>query len=302
MKIDVKVPSVGESIVSGILARWVVKNGASVAEGEILFEMETDKVNVEVPSPASGKIEIITPEGEEVAIEQLVARIDTDFQADIQKDTEKKPSEPKAEMKEKIEIREEPKNKTGTEPLKTSPAVRRIAGENDLDLRMVEGTGKEGRITKGDVLNKQSEPKSSDRQTVVKMSPIRRTIARNLLQAKQEAAHLTTFNEINMEHVSHIRSKYKDDFLNKYGIKLGFMSFFVKASCQALKIGADAGPWLRAASLGRRITDKRVRIAVLAHAFLQYGSAGSAVLPALPVNALGVKSRRWELLLGRVAQ
>ncbi len=238
MKVEVKVPSVGESIVSGILTKWIKNNGEIVKEGESIFEMETDKVNVDVPSPASGKIEILTAEGEEVAIGQLVAYIDSEF---------------KAEETGKPEIAEQPAEEKPVKPvenkmeeiMKTSPSVRRIAVENDLSLKEIEGTGKDGRITNEDVLNKLNITGDDKKQTVVKMSPLRRAIARNLMQSRQEAAHLTTFNEINMEQVINIRSKYKDDFLKKYSIKLGFMSFFVKASCQALKEFADVNTMVR---------------------------------------------------------
>lgn len=232
MKVEVKIPSVGESIVSGILTRWVKKNGETVKEGETLFELETDKVNVEVPSPASGMIEVLVDEGIEVKIDQLVAYIETNVKMEDEPVIKPETApESKAEPRKK----DEPKSAAGIEKPKTSPAVRRIAGENQISPDSVAGTGKDGRITKADMLARLNEAQPDKRQTVVKMSPIRKTIAKNLIQAKQEAAHATTFNEINMEHVMHIRSKYQDDFLKKHGIKLGFMSFFVRACCQALK-------------------------------------------------------------------
>jgi 2-oxoglutarate dehydrogenase E2 component (dihydrolipoamide succinyltransferase) len=250
MKVEVKVPTVGESIVSGILTRWLKKNNEVVKEGDPLFELETDKVNVEVPSPASGKIEILTDEGIEVKIGQLVALIDTDFKAAESVKTE---SDNKEDIKEKLKsepVKElsEASVKTiesGGEYQKTSPSVRRIAGENNIDLNEIEGSGKEGRITREDAVNKLNETKEDNNQTIVKMSPIRRTIAKRLIEAKREAAHVTTFNEINMEHVNHIRTLHKDDFFKKYGIKLGFMSFFVKACCQALKEFGDVNTEVR---------------------------------------------------------
>jgi 2-oxoglutarate dehydrogenase E2 component (dihydrolipoamide succinyltransferase) len=238
MKIEVKVPSVGESITSGVLSRWLVKSGDMVREGQTLFEMETDKVNVEVPAPASGRIEILVAEGEEVIIGRLVAYIDTDASGEQASgdtggasETEKKKSE-KSDNIRLVEKETARPEETGEQ--KTSPSVRKLAEEKQVDLGKIEGTGKDARITVDDVLAKTSG-KEDKRETAVKMSQLRRAISKNLMQARQEAAHLTTFNEINMEHVIHIRAKHKDDFLKKYGIKLGFMSFFVKACCQALK-------------------------------------------------------------------
>lgn len=228
MKVEVKVPAVGESIVSGIISRWLVKNNETIREGDTLFEMETDKVNFEVPAPASGKVEILVGEGEEVKIDQLIGTIDTEAGAVKAVPVEAVQAEKKEE-----------------EPLKTSPSVRRVAAESHINLKSVEGSGKDGRIIKDDLLNKTSAPEVDKRQTVAKMTQIRRTIAKRLVQAKQEAAHLTTFNEINMEHVIHIRKKYQDEFTKKHGIKLGFMSFFVRACCQALKEFPDVNTMVR---------------------------------------------------------
>jgi 2-oxoglutarate dehydrogenase E2 component (dihydrolipoamide succinyltransferase) len=238
MKVEVKIPSVGESIVSGVLTRWLVKNNDTVKEQDGLFEMETEKATVEVPSPASGKIEILISDGSEVKVGQLVAYIETA----INDSTTGNKTESKTEQninKEKIETKDDESGQ------KTSPSVRRIAGEKNIDLKEIKGTGKDGRIIKDNVLDKEKDKMDDKRQTIVKMSPIRRTIAKKLVQAKQEAAHLTTFNEINMEHVINIRAKHKDDFLNKYKIKLGFMSFFVKACCQALKEFPDVNTEVR---------------------------------------------------------
>ncbi len=255
MKVEVKVPSVGESIVKGILSKWLKKNGDVVTEGETIFELETDKVNVEVPAPASGKIEIQAPEGDEVNIGQTVAFVDTDF---IPEKTEvKEPQAPEiiAEINPPNTSPSSPAPSAAkatpyrTSPSRTSPSVRRIAFENNIDIGGIDGTGKEGRIMKEDVLNRlksaKADEKPEERQTVVKMSPIRRTIAKNLVQAKQEAAHVTTFNEIDMEQVIAIRAKDKDEFMKKHGTKLGFMSFFVKACCQALKDFPDVNTMIR---------------------------------------------------------
>ncbi len=249
MKIEVRVPSFGESIVTGILTKWLVKNDDPVAEGDNIFELETDKATAEVPSPASGKIEILAKEGDEVKIDQVVAYIDTDYKPEKKEPKEtgekNKLEEERAKKDSTQKEKKDEKQATDENILKTSPSVRRIAGENKIDLDGVKGTGRDGRILKQDVLDRLLEKSGANEQTVVKMSPIRRTIAKRLVQAKQEAAHLTTFNEINMEHVINLRIKHKDDFINKYGIKLGFMSFFVKACCQALKEFPDVNTMVR---------------------------------------------------------
>ncbi len=237
MKVQVTVPTVGESITSGVLARWLVRQNDPVVEGQSLFELETDKVNVEVPSPASGRIEIIVKEGEEVAIGKLVAYVDTAAVAspDDKRIDTGKDSKADAEPVEQAGKKSMAPDESIAPEKKTSPSVRRLAGEKNVDLADVDATGKNSRITREDVLAKVSTQKTQGGETVVKMSSLRRAIARNLIQARQEAAHLSTFNEVNMEHVIAIRSRYKAEFEKKYGIKLGFMSFFVKASCQALK-------------------------------------------------------------------
>lgn len=243
MKVEIKVPTVGESIVSGILTRWIKKNGESAAEGEPLFELETDKVNIEVPSPAGGTVETLVNEGEEVRIGQTVGYVDTLIKSEsVKKEEEIKKEEPE-KIKSETVLKTEQPEEIGA--FKTSPSVRRIAGENNINLDEIEGTGKGGRITGADLLKKINAGSETKKDTVVKMSPIRKTIARNLVQAKQEAAHLTTFNEINMEHVVGIRTRYKDDFMRKYGIKLGFMPFFVKACCRALMDFPDVNSMIR---------------------------------------------------------
>lgn len=227
MKVDIKVPSVGESIVKGILTKWVKKNSEIVNEGETLFELETEKVDVEVPSPAAGRIEIVTPEGEEVGIGQVVGYIDTDFAQAGSAATEAARGSTAVSA-------------ASTEP-KSSPTVRRMARENNIELESIKGSGKEGRIVTEDVVN----ASRNERQTVVKMSPLRSAIAKNLIMAKREAAHVTTFNEIDMENVMAIRTKDRDEFMKKHGMKLGFMSFFVKACCQALKEYPDVNTMVR---------------------------------------------------------
>jgi 2-oxoglutarate dehydrogenase E2 component (dihydrolipoamide succinyltransferase) len=260
MKEDVKVPSVGESIVEGVLMTWYKKSGDHVITGEDLYEFETEKASVTVPSPFEGILEIIVQEGTKVAIDQVVARIDTGAGiAPGQKGMEKIPNKkieaprPAQEKKAKAEKAAEKQPKF---PESLSPAVRRVVREQDIDVTGIQGTGKNGRITKDDVLKSiEQKPKEQiseemphtdlqgtreikDEDALVKrveMTPVRKSIARRLVAARQEAAHLTTFNEINMEILIDIRKKHQKVFEKRYGIKLGFMSFFVKASVEALK-------------------------------------------------------------------
>jgi len=265
MKEEVTIPSVGESIVEGVLMAWLKENGDYVKESEDLYEFETEKASVTVPSPFEGKLEIIVQEGSKVSIGQVVATIDTGAEAGQGKekkgevpDQKRAKPEPASEKKaktggEKKAVKEE-KKEPPSETL--SPAARRIVEEHDIDLAGVKGTGKDGRITKEDALaaagqkpqekasgeTKQEErpvPDESGQEGAparrVAMSTFRKSIARRLVAARQEAAHLTTFNEINMEKLIEIRKAHQKHFQEKYGIKLGFMSFFVKASVGALK-------------------------------------------------------------------
>ncbi|MBC2603618.1 2-oxoglutarate dehydrogenase complex dihydrolipoyllysine-residue succinyltransferase [Puniceicoccus vermicola] len=247
MAIEVKVPALGESISSGILAGWQVKDGDIVEKDQVLYELETDKITSEGTAEAAGKISLKADEGDEVEIGQVIAEIDESAAGDSgsseasEKETAEKDSEPAPE-------------KETTD----SPAVRRISEESGLDSAEVEGTGKGGRVTKGDMLSalekKESAPEKSapskasapaaksepkptgDRpETRKKMSPLRRSIAQRLVSVQNESAILTTFNEVDMSAVMGLRKKYQDDFVKKHGIKLGFMSFFVKAVVEALK-------------------------------------------------------------------
>ena len=246
MSIEVKIPPMGESISSGVLAKWHVANGAVVKKDQVLFELETDKITSEGTAEAAGKITFAVEAGTEVKIGQVVATIDP---AAVEGAA---PAAPIENQKSKIE-----------NPATQSPAVRRLAAETGIDPATVAGTGKAGRVTKGDMLAASLEgaataaPKSvpapvatpaienqkskienqsaAARQTRVKMTKLRQTIANRLVQAKQEAAMLTTFNEADMSAIMGLRAKYQDDFVKKHGVKLGFMSFFVKAVVNALK-------------------------------------------------------------------
>jgi 2-oxoglutarate dehydrogenase E2 component (dihydrolipoamide succinyltransferase) len=244
MALDVKIPPMGESITSGVLAKWHVKDGDLVKKDQPLFELETDKITSEGTAEAAGKITFTIAPGTDVKIGQVVATIDETATASA---AAAGPASPKSEI-------ENPKSGDAT----ASPAVRRLAAETGIDPASVTGTGKAGRVTKGDMLTATAgkaslpvpaapatpieAPKSkientsaSAKQTRTKMSKLRQTIASRLVQAQQQAAMLTTFNEVDMSAVMELRKKYQDDFVKKHGVKLGFMSFFTKAVVQALK-------------------------------------------------------------------
>ena len=245
--IEVKIPPLGESISSGVLAKWHVADGSVVKKDQSLFELETDKITSEGVAEAAGKITFKVQPGTEVKIGEVVATIDT-----AEGGTTSVSSAPK-------ESAPAPAAAKSTEQ---SPAVRRIVAETNVDVSKVAGTGKAGRVTKGDVLAAvESAPKAADvsaaiasapvssfptaapiitaapngKRTRVKMTKLRQTIAKRLVSAQHEAAMLTTFNEVDMSAVMSLRAKYQDDFVKKNGVKLGFMSFFTKAVVHALK-------------------------------------------------------------------
>jgi 2-oxoglutarate dehydrogenase E2 component (dihydrolipoamide succinyltransferase) len=258
MSIEVKIPAVGESISSGIVSVWHKKSGDFVNAGDALFTLETDKVSTEITAEKSGVLDTLVPEGQEVKIGEVVATIDDSKSAPAKSEPlEKKPAPEKAETKTAPPAKE---RSTTAETL--SPAVRRIVEEEHLEPAKISGTGKDGRLTKGDVLaaaekktvgdaadaspartvpGKPAASVTEDRQspdgrfTRKRMSPLRRKIAAQLVMAQQTAAILTTFNECDMSAVQDLRAKSQDAFTKKNGVKLGFMSFFIKASVEALK-------------------------------------------------------------------
>ncbi|MCZ6672663.1 MAG: 2-oxoglutarate dehydrogenase complex dihydrolipoyllysine-residue succinyltransferase [Verrucomicrobia bacterium] len=248
MATEVKVPPVGESISSGILAAWHVKEGDFVERDQVLFELETDKITSEGLAEVSGKISLQVAEGDDVDIGQVVAIIDESA------DGSSKPKEPDAvepePTAEEEPIEEAPAPEIESELKPVSPAVRRIAAESGIDPSLIKGTGKGGRVTKGDMLQSAKAPESptpdpvvadpspapsGERTTRKKMTGLRKKIADRLVQAQQQAAILTTFNEVDMTEVMRLRKLHQEKFVAKYGHKLGFMSFFVKAVVNALK-------------------------------------------------------------------
>ncbi|NDU99948.1 2-oxoglutarate dehydrogenase complex dihydrolipoyllysine-residue succinyltransferase [Pseudoroseicyclus tamaricis] len=255
MSTDVRVPTLGESVTEATVATWFKKAGDTVAADEMLCELETDKVTVEVPSPAAGTLEeIVADEGETVGVDALLAKI---AEGDA-KPAAKKDDEPKAEApKEKQPTEEERTGASSDEgkgertDTEDAPSAKKLMEEKGLSKDDVSGSGKDGRIMKEDVLNALGKPAAADapkpaprapvsaddasREERVKMTRLRQTIARRLKEAQNTAAMLTTYNEVDMGAVMDIRNEYKDLFLKKHGVKLGFMSFFVKACCHALK-------------------------------------------------------------------
>lgn len=236
MSIEVKVPALPESVADATVAAWHKKIGEKVTRDENLLDLETDKVVLEVPAPANGVLkEILYKEGDTVNSGQILARIE-EVAAGSQEETKD------------VEAKQED---FANEDKSTSPAVRRMLAENDLQLGQISGSGKDGRITKDDVLsfiesNREKATKSVEKQGSsvpmgareerrVPMSRLRAKIAERLVQAQHNAAMLTTFNEVNLKAVMDLRAQYKDSFEKKHGVKLGFMSFFTKAVVEALK-------------------------------------------------------------------
>ena len=273
MSEKILVPALGESITEATIAKWLKKEGEAVEADEPIVELETDKVNLEVPSPIAGILsEINFKDGEVVEVGALLGSIGNNSeQFSIKKEIKKiepqklksnvvkigiESKEPKIfeeEKKKEEPAKEEPlilKNEVKENRFDSisekseifSPAVRKIVVENKINLEKVKGSGKDGRLLKGDLIGMMGiNPEPSERKTKygqeerIKMSRLRQTIAKRLKQAQENAALLTTFNEVDMTSVMEMRKENQEDFQNRYGIKLGFMSFFVKACVVGLK-------------------------------------------------------------------
>jgi 2-oxoglutarate dehydrogenase E2 component (dihydrolipoamide succinyltransferase) len=261
MSTEVKVPAVGESITSGIVSVWHKKSGDQVKAGDALFTLETDKVSTEITAEKDGVLQTRVAEGAEVKIGEVVAVIEEGSGSAAKPATE--PSASKTETKSapsggKQDVQEHVPPAGSSNAL--SPAVRRIVTEEKLDPQEIRGSGKGGRVTKGDAItaaqNRTAPPDSApppakpagdraeekpapqsenERFTRKKMSPLRRKIAAQLVMAQHTAAILTTFNECDMTEVQDLRTKSQDAFTKKNGLKLGFMSFFIKATVEGLK-------------------------------------------------------------------
>ena len=274
MSEKILVPVLGESITEATVSKWLKNEGDTVEADEPIVELETDKVNLEVPSPVSGTLlKINSKDGSTVEVGALLGSVSENglglkkteeikkIETTVKKDNVIKLATPKEEEEPKIfeeklesqELEDSPlilKEEIKTESKKTksnsdhnlSPAVRKIVTENKIDVSAVKGTGKDGRVLKGDLLNLMGiNPPPSERkikyghEEKIKMTRLRQTIAKRLKQAQENAALLTTFNEVDMSNVMMMRKENQDDFQNRYGVKLGFMSFFVKACVVALK-------------------------------------------------------------------
>jgi len=283
MSEKILVPVLGESITEATVAKWLKNKGETVDADEPIVELETDKVNLEVPSPVTGKlVEINCQDGSTVKVGEILGSV-TEIEGEVKKSNKIEKIQPSnlqknEEAKEKDnvikldpikeqaelgifeeennsnDLKEEPlvlteeiKNshieENSTEESQTlSPAVRKMVDENNIDIKSVKGSGKDGRILKGDLISLMGvNPPPSERKIKygqeerIKMTRLRQTIAKRLKQAQDNAASLTTFNEVDMTNIINMRKENQEDFQSRYGIKLGFMSFFVKACIVALK-------------------------------------------------------------------
>ena len=270
MSENILVPVLGESITEATVSKWLKNEGDTIEADEPIVELETDKVNLEVPSPVSGVLtKINSKDGSVVEVGSLLGSVSGNGSETIkvEKEIKIKPTleqnnivkletqknEPEIFDEKEEELEEKPlvltkeiKIDKKSEKIKTeqplSPSVRKIVSENKIDIQSVKGSGKDGRILKGDLINLMgANPKPSERKTKygqeerIKMTRLRQTIAKRLKQAQENAALLTTFNEVDMTNVMKMRKENQEDFQNRYGIKLGFMSFFVKACVVSLK-------------------------------------------------------------------
>jgi 2-oxoglutarate dehydrogenase E2 component (dihydrolipoamide succinyltransferase) len=250
MSIEIKVPAMGESVTEATIARWLKKEGDAVKQDETIVELETDKVNVEVPSPAAGVLEHIEiPQGGTVNVGTVIGQVSEGATVAKPAKPEPKQATPPAPKIEKTEAKAPAPIAAPVPP--PPPSVRRIAEEGKLDTTAIQGSGKRGQVTKADALAAleavkpaavartspaPSGPRArAEREERVPMSRLRKTIALRLKESQEIAAQLTTFNEADMSKVIAARAAYKDNFEKKHAVKLGFMGFFVKACVAALK-------------------------------------------------------------------
>lgn len=253
MAIEIQIPEFSESISEGTIGSWVKNVGDNVTEGETIVEVETDKVVLEIPAPSSGVIsDILKNENETVASLEVIGRMTNDASQTVSS-SEKESSDAEIDVSGQDKLKTEnnfsTKENVDQDYKKTSPAVRKLMQESNVDLVDVIATGKNNRVTKSDVqranhdsLTSSSKPNEfintttySNEVEKVPMSSLRKRISDRLVGAQQEYAMLTTFNEVNMQEIMNIRSNNKDAFMQKHGVKLGFMSFFMLAAVDALK-------------------------------------------------------------------
>ena len=275
MSEKIVVPVLGESITEATVSKWLKNEGETVEADEPIVELETDKVNLEVPSPISGVLsEINSKDGTVVEVGALLGSVSENGSGTVKKEVIKKieptatpennvvnlevpkkepkifeekkdqesPDEAPLILTKEVKEKEEVKLESESENQTLSPAVRKIVAEKKIDINSVKGTGKDGRVLKGDLISLMgAQPQPSERKAQygpeekIRMTRLRQTIAKRLKQAQENAALLTTFNEVDMSSIMEMRKENQEDFQSRYGIKLGFMSFFVKACIVALK-------------------------------------------------------------------
>ncbi|QOC21157.1 2-oxoglutarate dehydrogenase complex dihydrolipoyllysine-residue succinyltransferase [Wenzhouxiangella sp. AB-CW3] len=241
MSVEVKVPNLPESVSDATVAKWHKKPGDSIARDENLVDLETDKVVLEVPAPADGVLkDISAEEGATVAEGELLGLMEEGEApaADEEKDDEPASDDTgdKGKKEESADKAPSSKGRDRSAEKDLPPSARRLVAENDLDAGSIEGSGRGGRVTKGDVMKHMAGGATGPRpEERVKMSRLRSRIAERMKEAQNTAAILTSFNEVNLKAVMDMRARYKEDFQQQHGVKLGFMSFFVKACCEALQ-------------------------------------------------------------------
>ena len=256
--IEVKIPAMGESISEGTISRWFKKEGEAVKADEALFEIETDKVTQEIYAPASGVVKkLAKAQGANASVGEVVAIIDSSATASAAPSASSAPAQPAAPVRQAQGGAPAPQPASSMAQT-VPPAAKKIATENNIDPSTIQGSGKHGQVTKGDVLAAVAAPGTQtsapvqqkpaaasapitiqrapgERETVQPMSRLRRAIAERLVSAQQTAAILTTFNEVDMKPAMDLRAKHNDEFQKRYGVKIGFMSLFTKAVVAALQ-------------------------------------------------------------------
>ena len=272
MKVDIKVPAVGESVHSAVIGSWQKSSGDYVEKDEVLLLLETDKASMEVPGEASGQLEILKKEGEEVQIGEVIGSIDTSVskpKGEVKNIKEKPSSESSINSvsassnsveKKRVVVQESPKSSLNLS--KFAPSVRHALLEKNIDPTSVSGTGKKGRIKKSDLQKSVFESPALQKLQPVKavefgeeevrrekMTSIRKRIAERLVASQRGTATLTTFNEVDMTRILALRKSYQEVFQKKYGIKLGFMGFFIKAVIQAMKAYPRVGAQIEGGEL-----------------------------------------------------
>jgi 2-oxoglutarate dehydrogenase E2 component (dihydrolipoamide succinyltransferase) len=253
--IELKVPSPGESITEVTISRWLVKTGDVVEKDQELAEIESDKATLTINAEDAGKVEVFGNDGDVVKVGDVICKIDTSVKPEAKKAGEVKPAAVKEAAAKPSAVKEsaakEPAKKqetaeAKTESKKATPVAKNIIAEHKLEPQSIHGSGSNGRIMKNDVLSVLAN--GFDQKAVAggwggsrderkeKMSPLRKKLAQRLVTVKQQTAMLTTFNEVDMSAIMAIRAKYKDQFKEKFGVNVGFMSFFTKAVCEALHL------------------------------------------------------------------